>query len=337
MKNTLYKLLILGHSWELYKIAYNDIISKNVIYIDGFFPKNIFLKILYKVHLTPKLNRFVKLPFKIYWNNLFFRGIKKDERFVVLVFQYWLSVDGTIKTLDYLRRYKNCKIIGFFQDITSSFKDLYTGQPININYYKDKFDLIISYDKKEAQKYGFLYHPTVFSHKDISRNNKPFCDVFFIGKYKGRLSLLIDIYRKLTASGLNCHFIVLNVPKEKQLIPDCIHYTSQSIAYEEVLEYVSNAKCLLEILQPGAVGYTYRTWEAISYNKRLLTNNLSLKNSHFYDEKYISIFSEANDIDLGFFKSLNIPPFNINPYTNEISPINLIRFIEKKMGINISL
>lgn len=333
-----FQLVILGSDWDLYKLSYSDIVSDRVQYISGFKPHNKLLHFAYKIHLTPKINRFICLPYKNMWNKLFFKGINKDANVIFLVFQNWLSIDSTIHTIDYLReKYKHGKIVLFLQDIVSSFVDIYKESVIDIMHYKHKCDAIISFDKGDAKKYGLLYHPTVFSHISVPISNVNKCDVFFIGKYKGRLDLLIDIYNKLSSYGLKCNFIVLKAPKDKQRNSNEIKYIDRILSYKEVLQLVNSAKCILEILQSGAVGYTYRLWETISYNKFLLSNNQSLVNSEFFDEKYVSIFSSAKDIDMSFMSRIGKHCYETNPNFHKIGPKNLIKFIENQLNIEILL
>lgn len=333
-----YQLVILGSDWDLYKMSYSDIISDKVRYIDGYKPQNQILRFAYKAHLTPKLNRFIHLPFKPLWNKLFFKNIDRNAKVVFLVFQNWLSIDTTIHTIDYIKKtYKNGKIVLFLQDIVSSFVDIYKNRPVDIVQYKKKCDAIITFDKKDSKKFGFLYHSTVFSHIPISVSDSNKFDVFFIGKYKGRLDLLVDIYIKLSSCGLKCKFIVLNAPIDKRKMSDKIEYIDHILSYKEVLQLVNDTKCILEILQPGAVGYTYRLWESISYNKFLLSNNHSLLNSEFFDKKYISIFSSAEDIDMSFMQRIDKPSYELNPNSKKISPYNLIEFIELQLNVKIQL
>ena len=334
----IYNLVILGSEWELYKNAYKDVVIGNVKYIEGYGPKGRLSKKIFALHFSPKINKIISLPFKSLWNKFYFNNVDKNDRTLFLIFQNWLRVDETIGTTAYIRKhFKNSKIALFLQDIESSMINPFTLKKVDLLSYKSKCDLIISFDKEEANKFKFSYHPTVFSHRHILDSKKELSDVFFIGKHKGRLNLLIDIYDKLSSIGLNCLFIVQDVPYDQRFQRTGIRYIDASISYYDVLEYIYNTRCILEILQPGAAGYTYRIWEAISYNKRILTNNLSLRESSYYDEKYVSLFSNASDVDLSFFKDISKPPFEVNPNKDKISPKELIKFIENQFQIIINI
>lgn len=59
------------------------------------------------------------------------------------------------------------------------------------------------------------------------------------------------------------------------------------MSYREILYRSIRSKCLLEINQQGAIGCTSRFIEADLNNKKLITDNLFIKHSKFYDKHYI--------------------------------------------------
>ena len=70
---------------------------------------------------------------------------------------------------------------------------------------------------------------------------------------------------------------------------------------------------LLDITDGGQTALTLRPYEAIVYNKRLLTNNQSILDFEFYDPRYMRYFTEITDEDIQQFSVLNI----INNITEE--------------------
>lgn len=331
-----YNLVILGSDWDLYKIAYSDAVTRNALYLSKIEPQKKFFKFLFKLHFSPKANKLINLPFKQLWCKYWFKNINNKEPHLFLIFRNWLALDENANILNYIRKnYNNPKICTFFQDIIASYKVQNSHKNLDIYKIKDRADLVLTYDECDAKKYGLIYHPTVFSKVTIHNSTKPKCDVFFIGKDKGRLPLLAKVYQKLTEADYNCLFILLNVPEEKRVLQDKIQYIDRQLPYHEILEYVVNAKCLLELIQPGAVGFTYRTLEAIAYNKKLLTNNSSMSENEYFDNRYISIFDSEENIDMTFLSDSNDNPIFENPFKDCISPLRLISFIEKILDISI--
>jgi hypothetical protein len=74
------------------------------------------------------------------------------------------------------------------------------------------------------------------------------------------------------------------------------------MAYDEELQMAYNTDCIVEVLKEGQSGISLRTCEAIAFNKKLITNNKSLLSMPFYDERYMRLFSCAEDIDIDFIK-----------------------------------
>jgi len=129
------------------------------------------------------------------------------------------------------------------------------------------------------------------------------------------------------AAGLKCDFYIARLEKSKRVKEVGLHYIKK-MSYKENLEHAVKAKCLLEIIQQGAYGSTFRQWEAISYNKAILTNNLGIMETEFYDSRYICLLKEGDNVNSDFIKKY-IPYENF--LKNKLSPLNFLRFIDEKM------
>ena len=127
---------------------------------------------------------------------------------------------------------------------------------------------------------------------------------------------------------------MMGVPVSERAACEGIVYTDSPVSYEENLRYCTESKCIIEILQHEASSPTFRTWEAISLNRKLLTSNQNIKTSPFYDERYVSIFHDEADIDWTFIEENNPYPDG-NPYQEQISPTRLIEFMERELNIKI--
>jgi hypothetical protein len=219
--------------------------------------------------------------------------------------------------------------------LVSANKDQYSHKVIDVDYIKKYTDLFISYDKNDAQKYGLLYHPTVFSPLTIGQTSKnDQYDLYFLGNDKGRLPLLIDICKEANHRGFKCKMVLIGVPKERRTACEGIVYTDKPISYHENLENCAASRCILEILQQAAASATFRTWEAIMLNKKLMTNSQGIKDSEVYDAQYISVFHDLTDFDWTFVEGSN-GFHEKNPYQERIKPQSLVRFIEDKLQIDI--
>jgi hypothetical protein len=160
--------------------------------------------------------------------------------------------------------------------------------------------------------------------------------MYFLGRDKGRAVLLAELSKRAKEYNQTVNFLILEDEKEKPVPVDGLRYTNKGIPYEENLQNVARCNCIVELLQKNAASPTFRLWEAICFNKKLLTNNCSIKESPFYDSRYVSTFSSIEDIDWEFVKNIAEPAFpDQNPFCEQIKPASLIRFIETSLDIRI--
>jgi hypothetical protein len=164
---------------------------------------------------------------------------------------------------------------------------------------------------------------------DIPRdNNYPLSDIFFAGFVKDRMPILMDIYHRLTDAGLKVKYYLTGVPQSERKEHVGITYGDHPITYYEMLYQTVNSRCVLEINQEGASGYTSRFLEAVMYNKKLITNNSDIIKSKFYSPNYIQVIKQADQIDASFIRSNESVDYH---YNQEFSPVHLIEKIDKEL------
>lgn len=249
-------------------------------------------KIYYK-HFTKKYN----LPFKKIWNNRYFKNkFSKQEDVIFLIPPYTNILKlGIIKDLK--KKYKKSSYFMHITDLMIKDKEL-----MNNLHILDDFNTVFSFDFNDCEKYNFNYFPLVYSAPKELENIQEDIDVYFCGRAKERLDLIMKTFKYLKSNNLNCLFILRDVPLDKRENIDGLIYLDKFMSYEENLKYVKRSKCLLEIMQEGGAGYTLRTCEAIAYNKKIITNNQFINDAEFYDKNMISVFDSVENIDIDFIK-----------------------------------
>lgn len=331
----MFNYVILGSEDEIYKYAFNDLNGlDNVIYVSGCKPSKCTLKgFLYRTHFRPELNEKIRIPGKSIWNHFYFKDtLSKNNKYCFIFLANFAMFAKQSGYHQYLRRkYPDCKIVLFLTDIFARQTELFTHEKWKIEKERALYDLIISYDKSDCQKYGFTYHHTVFSSNFILPDlNVEESDVYFVAKYKGRLQRVIELYDLLSSFGLRCDFYIYKCPSDMKVERPGISYIEKPISYAENLVRTIKTKFLLEIMQNNADGYTYRTWEAIAFKKKLITNNKSIIDAPFYNPKLIYVVNNYCDLKDGiaaFIQDNNTVDFN---YTKEMSPVALLEFIDSK-------
>lgn len=307
-----------------YAICYNDLRGKDDIQVVDLplqgYPK--FLRCLYSIHHSVRLNRICKLPFKKIWYPIYFKKQNfSQNRNLCFILQVRLP----ISYLKYLKKkYPKSKFVSIYRDlrkVTEENNPEYPGNPI--------FDLEMTIDRKEASKFGWTHFEEFESKITVPiTDNYPESDVFFAGKAKDRLPRLLKAYEILSNAGLKCKYYLTGVPvSDRKNLPG-IEYSDRFMQYSEMLYHTVNSRCILEINQENAVGYTSRFLEAVMFNKRLITDNLDVKKSKFYSKDNIQVISEIDDISVDFINGSNEVNYN---YNNEFSPLYLLERIDKEL------
>lgn len=320
-----YNFVIFQENSDYFRISYSDLrIRQDVIYIDRFpLNKSISCRILHRFHHSIKINSIINLPYKNKWFPYYFKNTFLNLNPLCFIF------NARSMQFPYLREYvvylknnyKDAKFVCFYQDLINTHIG---AEPNKISHL---FDILLSYDRGDAKKYNLIFHPTAFSRFPVTIDYSiPESEVYFIGHVKNRFELILKVYDKLKKADIKCVFYLSGVPANQQIKTEGIYYIKR-MSYIENLKHVARTKCILEIMQDGANGSTLRTWEAIMYDKKLLTNNLTITDNSYYNSEYISIIRN-DEIDIKFLKQANT---YINPFKDFTSPDKLLDFISDRL------
>lgn len=238
----------------------------------------------------------------------------------------FLFIGGANSSADYFcylkKEYPDCKIVWFFRDLVRVGENRMPDSVHNNN-----IDIEMSFDIGEAKKYGMPFCPEISSYVELPEHDiYPSCDVFFCGKAKDRYERLLSYYKFFTNKGLKCNFYIAGVPIEEQYASEGLYY-NRFMPYKEMLCRSYNAKCLLDINQEEAWGgYTSRFYEAIMYNRKLISDNPITEDSCFYNKHDIIYVSKPEDVTDEFIKNIGT---EVNyHYNGEFSPMRMIEYVE---------
>ena len=286
--------------------------------------KSAFLRFLFNVHNSTKLNKRFKMPFRRFWYPFYFRSTDNDNNK-----DYCFVIANTVP-IGYLRylkkKYPNCKLVKVYKDLlkVSSSVPGYSEEAT-----RQLFDLRYTYDKIEAQKYNMIHYDEIESKIDIQRSNDyPTSDVFFAGKAKDRLSKIYEAYEVFSKAGLKCEFFITGVPSRLQIQRPGITFLKRYMSYRQLLQHAINSRCLLDISQSEAHGFTSRISEAIIYNKRIILDHRAALDSPYYNSNYMQVVDTVSDIDSSFVTREDAVDYH---YSGDYSPINFIRKMDLEL------
>lgn len=275
---------------------------------------------IFNLSYSQKINNKFRLPWKKLLLDLLWKEICPDNsnQIIFIFHQGWHDLD----ILSWLEK-KHCNIIKvlYFNDTVACYmKGNNRLIPENLG---KQYDYVLSYNPGDVRKYGFIQTNVFTSKHNIYLINKPVdYDLSFIGQAKDRLPVLKQIFNYLRENGCKCDFVVVGDVVKNE---DGMVFTDKYIPYIDYILRECASNCILEILKDDTEGSTLRCWEAVYYNKKLLTNWKGVFQFPFYNPLYMRYFETIDDIDLDFL----IEKIQVDyHYQDENSPMKLLEQIE---------
>lgn len=324
------KILIIGHKFTKHFGLLDDLQSDDraIIRYSILRPiNNRVLKFLRRIHFSTKINRIINLPYKYLWYD--FHDVPSLLSKIQCILVIDLALENRV-TLDILKKCRNKmpKLIVslfFLNALGSNGKHkrhllIDTLEHANNFNFNEKY----TFDIGDAKKYGMRYLGfNYYSKHNINNISNPQYDLYYIGtSTSDRNDLFYAIYYKLKSEECKLDFYIKPILAEEERVPGVQYIDNGRLLYNEVLEDLQNSKCILEILREKQTGPSLRYFEAVCYNKKLLTTNSEIVNFPYYDSRYMRYFSNPDDIDVEWLKddSCSVDYH----YKGEFSPVTLI-------------
>lgn len=313
-RSNIYKYVML----DVYKLS-----NVEVIYNDTPFGTNKILNFICRLLLSARLNRYIQIPFRNFlYHKLFKNSLKNTSNYTLVVVSNWFSLHLMAFINNY---YPNVSKILVFRDTVDSYSLFHNNFIEKIK--RSNFKNVFCFSKNDSINFGYQYFPAYISKIEHSLmiNYKPF-DVVFIGHAKDRLDIIYEVNDRLLSLGLNSKFIVTGVSRKTRR-NDTIEYNRSNLSYLQYLSIENASNCIVEIVKNNTDGNTYRCWEAVLYNKKLVTNWKGIFEFIYYDPRYMLYFENPDDINIEFFNENKNVEYG---YKNNHSPIKIIEKLEEK-------
>lgn len=326
------KYVLVIHDNDLDCCLYDDLAKvKDVTsyYLDGYHGNSIKDR-LCRIHTSLLINSYMDLPFKcVYYSKLF----EYAEDNTCYIFSYISSAKIGRNLLQRLHSSgKNIRLALLLLDSFSahSITLFRTWRAVK----NVKWDYILSYDIEDCKRYGFTYLGyTYYSKNEDVKPSGIFSDIYFVGANKSgdnRYELVSNVFKYLRNKQVDARFIVVD-KFQKRTSDDKEHliFHQEYIPYAEVLSDVLSSNCVLEVLQDGQQQQSARYFEAVCYNKKLLTNNPHIADLPFYDARYMRYFSKPEDIDVEWVMMKENIDYH---YAGEFSPARIIDKLDELLA-----
>lgn len=177
------------------------------------------------------------------------------------------------------------------------------------------FDKIYSFEDKDVEKYGFekITNYNYLSEQPIPAEEIE-NDLFYITSYdKRRIKLLRKLAARLSALQVRSKIIVVGkqVWKEKLrnfiLRPkgaSLIEYRKKPIDNEAVLNEYKKSKAIIDLMREGQEGLSFRIFEAMALEKKIITDNPCIIDYDLYTtQNILYIDKNLSNLDTSFLES----------------------------------
>lgn len=223
------------------------------------------------------------------------------------------------ETLEFVRS-KTGRLITFLYDNLSRY-------PV-----QDKlhfFDKIFSFDDADVQNHHFEKLCN-YNYLDKSNQNNAITDLdlFYVTSYdKSRNAIIYPLAMKL--NDLRARFQIMVVgkktwkPRLKYLLTPnkdflSVTFKRNTIHSGIIHEFYRRTKTILDLMREGQTGLSFRVFEAMALEKKIITNNPTIKNYNFYHPQNILVLNEDfSNLTSEFFQTpyVKIPDEVYNQYT----------------------
>lgn len=164
------------------------------------------------------------------------------------------------------------------------------------------FDEVFSFEKEDCQKYNLKFATNWIYNSPSPVTEKPFeYQVFNIISKDRRVHLLSKIADNLKANNISHKIFVYDKKYRKKT--SSIEFITNHVSLSEIKEYINRSQVLLDVNRKGQNGLTFRVFESIGLQKKLITTNADIVNYDFYNPNNILVIDEKNpEIPVSFFE-----------------------------------
>ena len=173
------------------------------------------------------------------------------------------------------------------------------------------FDEIYSFDKSDVAKYGF-HETTNYNYLDkqpitstVSIKNQ----VLYIASFDNRLEKVLLLKQAFEKIKVSYQFIIVgkktSLYKLKNIFSGTIsgiELRRNRIEQNDLKALYSQTQAILDLVRDNQSGLSFRVFEAMAFQKKLITNNKNIMQYNFYNPNNILILENENYVfDKAFF------------------------------------
>ena len=287
--------------------------------------RNYLLRTIRKIWCERRVNDVINVPYKEIFTTLSKIDWNVDDEYLVV----FMGIYNKAFSPAYLQHLQSRYKVNFAIFLIDSLSSPYASVS---RYYIDniQFKYIFTFDRADAEKHNYFYSDTLYSVRAKCLPSAIGYDLYYVGRNEpGRHTLLVGFCASMTKCGIPYMVRLYGVSQSDQCCNLGIIY-NEFIDYDSIVMELQKSNCILELLREGQNGATSRYYEAVCYNKKLLTNNHNVVSLPFYDPRYMRVFDAVEDIDWDWVRERCPVDYH---YDGRFSPNHFIERLMRMEGI----
>lgn len=252
------------------------------------------LKFAYRNPFHRLQNFFSKLILNKNQKKLFYNKVIKER--LETIFKelqgfddiFILRPDLIKEHLPFIKKHSQ-RLIAYFWD---SFSRIPAGRE-TIQY----FDKFFSFEPKNVKDHNLLFLPNFYS-PDLETEKKvqPQFDLSYVASSDDRLPTLERILDSLSHLDLKTNINIVATEPMASKNEKNITWFTDVLPRKETIRIMNDSRALLDIAQPKQDGLSFRIFEAMILEKKIITTNQSITNYDFYKPTNIFIWQNETTI-----------------------------------------
>ncbi len=182
-----------------------------------------------------------------------------------------------------------------------------SGKEPNFFKHIDRFDSVISFDPEDVRLYGFM-ETTNYLDDDIQPLAAPETyeyDVFGVMSYDKKRYHFIEQFLDANPR-LSCNILIYvqSEHRRKYVTHSRVKIIDKPLMGENLTNAIKNSKSILDVGHAKQNGLSFRVFETLGYQRKLITTNSVVKQYPFFNQRNIYCIDSKNPfVDLDFFRS----------------------------------
>lgn len=155
------------------------------------------------------------------------------------------------------------------------------------------FDKIFTFDKKDAQDYKLYFLPNYIHLAKQLYQNKPKYKVLSITSIDDRYPIINSIINYLDENKISHKTIFFGKRKPKKL-KESVLFIKEKLSQTQIQEKIEDSEIILDVLRENQTGLSFRIFDAIALDKKIITTNKTITEYDFYNPHNILIIDKNN-------------------------------------------